>query len=71
MSNSKKVKPLGISSKDRSRHLPNVPTISETLPTPFVATYNGILAPKETPREIVAADLQGDCGCRENSGVLR
>jgi len=52
---SKKVKPLGISSKDRSRHLPNVPTISETLPTPFVATYNGILAPKETPREIVAA----------------
>lgn len=52
---SKKVKPLGMSSKDRSRHLPNVPTISETLPTPFVATYNGILAPKETPREIVAA----------------
>ena len=51
---SKKVKPLGISSKTRSRHLPNVPTISETLPAPFVATYNGILAPKETPREIVA-----------------
>jgi len=48
-----KVKPLGISSKERSRHLPNVPTISETLPSPFVATYNGILAPKGTPPEIV------------------
>jgi tripartite-type tricarboxylate transporter receptor subunit TctC len=50
---SKKVKPLGISSKERSRHLPDVPTISETLPTPFVATYNGILAPRDTPHEIV------------------
>jgi tripartite-type tricarboxylate transporter receptor subunit TctC len=50
---SKKVKPLGISSKERSRHMPEVPTISETLPSPFVATYNGILAPRDTPREIV------------------
>lgn len=50
---SSKVKPLGISSKERSRHLPNVPTISETLPTPYVATYNGILAPKDTPKDIV------------------
>jgi tripartite-type tricarboxylate transporter receptor subunit TctC len=50
---SDKVKPLGISSKERSRHLPNVPTISETLPSPYVATYNGILAPKGTPQEIV------------------
>lgn len=48
-----KVKPLGISSKERSRHLPDVPTISETLPSPFVATYNGILAPTGTPPEIV------------------
>lgn len=50
---SDRVKPLGISSKERSRHLPNVPTITETLPSPFVATYNGILAPKGTPPEIV------------------
>ena len=49
----KKVKPLGISSKERSRHLPDVPTISETLPTPYVATYNGILAPRQTPQEVV------------------
>ena len=36
---SDKVKPLGISSKQRSKHLPDVPTIVETLPSPFVATY--------------------------------
>ena len=52
---STKVRPLGISSKERSRHLPDVPTVSETLPTPFVATYNGILAPSGTPPEIVGA----------------
>lgn len=50
---SSKVKPLGITSNARSRHLPNVPTISETLPSPEVATYNGLLALKQTPREIV------------------
>jgi tripartite-type tricarboxylate transporter receptor subunit TctC len=50
---SKKVKPLGITSKVRSRHLPNVPTISETLPSPEVATYNGLMGPKGTPKEIV------------------
>ena len=50
---SDKVKPLGISSKERSRHLPNVPTISETVPSPNVATYNGIMAPTGTPPEIV------------------
>jgi len=50
---SDKVKPLGISSKERSRYLPNVPTISETLPTPTVATYNGLLGPKGTPAEVI------------------
>jgi tripartite-type tricarboxylate transporter receptor subunit TctC len=50
---SDKVKPLGVSAKQRSRYLPDVPTISETLPTPTVATYNGLLAPKGTPTEII------------------
>lgn len=50
---SDKVKPLGVSSKQRSRYLPDVPTINETLPTPTVATYNGLLAPKGTPMEII------------------
>ena len=50
-----KVKPLGISSKQRSRHMPDVPAIAETLPSPFVATYNGLMAPKGTPKEIIDA----------------
>jgi tripartite-type tricarboxylate transporter receptor subunit TctC len=48
-----KIKPLAVTSSTRSRHLPDVPTISETLPSPFVATYNGIMAPKGTPQRIV------------------
>jgi hypothetical protein len=39
---SDKVKPLAISSKQRSKYLPDVPAIIETLPSPFVATYNGL-----------------------------
>lgn len=50
---SKKVRPLGISSERRSRHMPGVPTISETVSSPFVATYNGILAPKGTPQDVI------------------
>lgn len=50
---SDKVKPLGISSKQRSRYLPDVPTIGETLPTPTVATYNGLLGPKGMPAETI------------------
>jgi tripartite-type tricarboxylate transporter receptor subunit TctC len=52
---SDKVKPLGISSKQRSKYLPDVPTISETLPSPFVSTYNGFLAPKGTPQDVIDA----------------
>jgi tripartite-type tricarboxylate transporter receptor subunit TctC len=33
--------------------LPDVPAIIETLPSPFVATYNGLMAPKNTPKEII------------------
>ena len=50
---SDKVRPLGVSSKVRSKYLPDVPTISETLPSPTVATYNGLLAPKHTPKDII------------------
>jgi tripartite-type tricarboxylate transporter receptor subunit TctC len=51
--NSNKVRPLAISGERRSRHMPDVPTISEIVPSPFVATYNAFLAPSGTPREIV------------------
>jgi len=48
-----KIRPLGVTSASRSQQLPDVPTVSETLPTPVVATYNGIFVPKNTPKEIV------------------
>jgi tripartite-type tricarboxylate transporter receptor subunit TctC len=51
--NNPKIRPLGISSKERSRHLPDVPIISETVASPYVATHNGILAPRQTPQDIV------------------
>jgi tripartite-type tricarboxylate transporter receptor subunit TctC len=50
---SDKVRPLAISSKQRSKYLPDVPAIIETLPSPFVATYNGLMAPQHTPKEII------------------
>ena len=50
---SDKVRPLAISSKQRSKYLPDVPAIIETLPSPFVATYNGLMAPRHTPKEII------------------
>jgi tripartite-type tricarboxylate transporter receptor subunit TctC len=53
-----KVKPLAVTSAARSRQLPNVPTIAETLKSPPVVTYNGLLGPARTPDDIVAAILR-------------
>jgi tripartite-type tricarboxylate transporter receptor subunit TctC len=39
----------------RSQQLPNVATIAETLKSPPVVTYNGLLAPGRTPDDIVVA----------------
>jgi tripartite-type tricarboxylate transporter receptor subunit TctC len=50
-----KVKPLAVTGTVRSKHLPNVPTVLETLKSPPVVTYNGLLAPARTPQEIVDA----------------
>jgi tripartite-type tricarboxylate transporter receptor subunit TctC len=66
--NSGKVKPLAVTGATRSKQLPNVPTIGETLKGPPVVTYNGLLAPGRTPqdivdiiaREIVAAEMSPD-----------
>ncbi len=52
---SKRVKPLAVTSHKRSPQLPNVPAISETLKSPSVVTYNGLLAPGNTPQAIVDA----------------
>jgi tripartite-type tricarboxylate transporter receptor subunit TctC len=48
-----KVKPLAVTSSERSSQLPNVPAIGETLKSPPVVTYNGLLAPGRTPDDVV------------------
>jgi tripartite-type tricarboxylate transporter receptor subunit TctC len=53
--NGGKIRPLAITSKVRSQQLPDVPAVSETLPTPVVATYNGFFVPKNTAQEVVDA----------------
>lgn len=47
---------LGVTTKQRSSELPNVPTIAEAagLPTYDISTWNAVLAPKGTPEAIVA-----------------
>ncbi len=49
-----KIRALGVSSMQRVRMLPDVPTIAETLPGYTVIGWLGIGAPKGTPAEIVA-----------------
>jgi tripartite-type tricarboxylate transporter receptor subunit TctC len=48
------LKPLAVTGEKRSVQLPNVPTIAETLESPPVVTYNGLLAPGRTPDDLVA-----------------
>jgi tripartite-type tricarboxylate transporter receptor subunit TctC len=47
---------LGVTTKQRSGQLPNVPTIAEAagLPTYDISTWNAVLAPKGTPDAVVA-----------------
>ena len=53
--NSGKLKALGITAEARSPLLPQVPTVAESgLPGYLAITWNGILAPAATPKEIVA-----------------
>ncbi len=48
-----KIKPLAVSGETRSKQLPGVPTVSETIPSAPIITYNGLVAPARTPQEIV------------------
>jgi len=48
-----KLRPLAVSSKDRVAALPNVPSISESLPGYDVAAWYGFWAPAGTPAAIV------------------
>ena len=53
--NSGKLKALGITAEARSPLLPRVPTVAESgLPGYQAITWNGILAPAATPKEIIA-----------------
>jgi tripartite-type tricarboxylate transporter receptor subunit TctC len=47
------VRALGVTSKNRLAVLPDVPAISESVPGYEALGWNGIFAPKETPRSII------------------
>ena len=50
----KRLRALGVSSTKRVAAFPGIPTIAETLPGYEFTTWHGILAPKGTPRAIIA-----------------
>ena len=47
------IKLLAVTSDKRSSALPQLPSISETLKTPSVVTWNAVLAPVGTPQEVI------------------
>jgi tripartite-type tricarboxylate transporter receptor subunit TctC len=47
------LRPLGVTTAKRLEQLPDVPTIGETVPGFAASGWNGIVAPKGTPQEIV------------------
>ena len=53
--NSKKLKPIAVTSSTRSKFLPNVPTVSETagFETYEASSWVGLLGPKDTSQEAV------------------
>ena len=48
-----KLRPLAVTGGTRSQALPDVPTIGEYIPGYEVSVWNGVVAPKHTPAEIV------------------
>jgi tripartite-type tricarboxylate transporter receptor subunit TctC len=49
-----KLRGLGVTSKDRSKAAPDLPTVAETLPGYVATSYYGLGAPARTPEPIVA-----------------
>ena len=47
------VRGLAVTSLKRSSHLPDLPTVNETVPDFVVDTWNGIMAPAKTPEPII------------------
>ncbi len=50
----RQLRPLAVSTAHRSRRLPDVPTVAETLPGFEVALWNGIIGPAGMPAPVVA-----------------
>jgi len=48
-----KLHALGVTSQTRSQALPDVPTIGEFVPGYEASVWNGLVAPKNTPAEII------------------
>jgi len=48
-----KLRALGVTSAARSQALPDVPTIGEFVPGYEAAVWNGLVAPKNTPAEVI------------------
>jgi len=48
-----KVKPIAVASRVRAANMPDIPTISETLPGFVVQSTNGIIVPSATPRALI------------------
>jgi tripartite-type tricarboxylate transporter receptor subunit TctC len=49
-----KVRPLGVTGTQRSKMLPALPTIAETLPSYNASGWYGFVAPVATPKDVVA-----------------
>ena len=49
----KRMWPLAVTSLERSPHLPEVPTATQTLPGFEVTSFAGIAAPRATPRPVI------------------
>jgi tripartite-type tricarboxylate transporter receptor subunit TctC len=48
-----KIRPLGVTTSTRSDALPNVPTISESVPNYEASAWGGLGAPRGTPADII------------------
>ena len=49
-----KLRAIAVTGLKRSAVMPNLPTVDETLPGFDVTTWNGLMAPAATPKEIIA-----------------
>ena len=48
-----KIRPLAVTGATRSKQLPGVPAIAETIKSPPVITINGLVASAQVPQEVV------------------